>query len=70
VAGWGENPYTLVHPQINYRGFWNSTITLGANNVLDKLPPPNGRDTSGFSPEVYGAGALGRFIYIRVRKEF
>lgn len=70
APGWGENPYTLVHPQITYRGFWNSTITVGANNVLDKLPPPNGRDTGGFSPEVYGAGALGRFVYIRVRKEF
>ncbi len=70
APGWGENPYTTVHPQISYRGFWNSTIQLGANNVLDNKPPFNGRDTGGFDPNTYGAGALGRFVYVRVRKEF
>ncbi|MBA4137758.1 MAG: hypothetical protein C0518_10620 [Opitutus sp.] len=70
VAGWSENPYTIFHTAVSYRGFWGTTISVGANNVLDKLPPPNGRETSGFDPNTYGAGALGRFVYIRVRKDF
>lgn len=70
VAGWGENPYTLLHASVNYSGFWGTTITLGANNVLDNLPPENGRDTGGFDANTYGAGAMGRFVYVRVRKDF
>jgi outer membrane receptor protein involved in Fe transport len=70
VAGWGENPYTIAHVSVNYRGFLGTTITVGANNVLDNLPPENGRETIGFDPNTYGAGALGRFVYIRVRKDF
>ncbi len=71
VAGWGENPYTVASLAVSYRGFFGgTTLTVGANNVLDKLPPAIGRDTGGFDPNTYGAGALGRFVYVRVRKEF
>jgi outer membrane receptor protein involved in Fe transport len=54
----------------SYRGFFGSTIIVGVNNVLDKRPPDNGRETSGFDPNTYGGGALGRFAYIRIRKDF
>jgi iron complex outermembrane receptor protein len=70
ATGWGENPYTLVSTSIVYGGFWNSTITIGANNVLNNRPPANGRETTGFDPNAYGPGVLGRFLYIRVRKDF
>ncbi len=70
VAGWPESSYTLVHANVSYRGFMGSTITLGANNLFDNLPPLMGRDTSGFDPNVYSGGALGRFVYLRVRKDF
>lgn len=70
ATGWGENPYVLTSVSFSYRGFMGSTITVGANNVLDNLPPINGRDTGGFDQSTYGAGALGRFVYVRVRKEF
>lgn len=70
AQGWGENPFTLVHGQFHYAGFWNSTITLGANNLLNNRPPPNGRESVGFDPSTYGPGVLGRFLYIRVRKDF
>jgi outer membrane receptor protein involved in Fe transport len=70
VLGWAENAYTVTNASVNYRGLWGTTITLGANNVLDALPPPNGRDTSGFDANTYGGGALGRFVYVRVRKDF
>ncbi len=29
----------VVNPQIAYKGFFNSTITIGVRNVLDKNPP-------------------------------
>lgn len=70
VAGWAENPYTIYHASFTYRGFFGTDITVGANNVTDKRPPANGRETSGFDPNTYGAGALGRFVYIRIRKDF
>jgi iron complex outermembrane recepter protein len=68
--GWGENPFTLIHLGVHYAGLWNSTITIGANNLFDNRPPPNGRLTEGFDPGAYGPGVLGRFVYVRVRKDF
>jgi outer membrane receptor protein involved in Fe transport len=71
AAGWGENPYTIIGASLRYSGFMHSTITIGASNLLDNQPPPNGRASSaGYDQGIYGAGALGRFMYIRVRKEF
>lgn len=70
VPGWGENPYTLVNPSITYRGIWGTTITAGALNVFDNEPPISGRDISGFDQPTYAGGALGRFAYIRIRKDF
>ncbi|PTX91507.1 TonB-dependent receptor plug domain-containing protein [Opitutus sp. ER46] len=70
AAGWGENPYTLVSPSFSYAGFWNTKITVGATNVFNNRPPANGRETLLFDPNAYSAGALGRFLYVRVSKEF
>jgi outer membrane receptor protein involved in Fe transport len=70
VQGWGENPFTIMGGSVRYSGWWNSTITLGASNLLNNRPPVNGRETTGFDPNAYGAGALGRFMYIRIRKDF
>ncbi len=71
AAGWPEASYTVANASVTYRGFWHSTVSVGATNVLDNLPPPNGRaDLGGYDANTYGAGALGRFIYIRVRKDF
>ncbi len=67
---WDEGAYTLATASVSYRGFWGTTITVGANNLFDKLPPFNGFDTGSFDGNTYGAGAMGRFLYIRVRKEF
>jgi hypothetical protein len=69
-ASWGENPYAVVNPSITYKGLWNSKITIGATNVFDHLPPSNGRFVDGYDPNTYGAGALGRFLYMRVRHTF
>lgn len=70
VAGWGENPYTICSFAVSYRGFYGSTVTVGVNNFMDDRPPANGRDTAGFDTNTYGAGALGRFGYVRIRRDF
>jgi hypothetical protein len=70
AQGWGENPFTVIGTQLRYSGFWNSTISVGASNLMNNRPPPNGRQILGFDPNTYGAGVLGRFLYVRVRKEF
>jgi outer membrane receptor protein involved in Fe transport len=69
TAGWGENPFTTIHTNVSYRGLWGTTITVGVNNVFDNRSPANGRDTSGISP-YHPIGALGRFGFVRVRKDF
>lgn len=69
-AGWGENVYPIVNPSVTYRGFKRTTVTVGANNVLDNRPPPNGFLTLGFDDRAYSAGALGISVYLRVRREF
>lgn len=70
VTGWGENPMTIVGAQIRYSGFWKSTVSIGASNLFDNRPSPNGRETTGISPNISGPATLGRFLYVRVRKEF
>ena len=70
VAGWGENPSTIISPSVSYRGLWNTTFTVGAQNVMDQEPPVNGRETTGFDPNTYGNLVTGRFVYLRVSKEF
>lgn len=70
AQGWGENPFTVVHASVIIARWFNSSITIGANNVLNKRPPPNGRESVGFDPNSYGPGVLGRFLYVRVRKDF
>ena len=70
AQGWGENPFTIVSLQLRYAGFWGSTISFGAANLLNNRPPPNGRQSIGFDPNAYGAGVLGRFLSVRLRKDF
>ena len=70
VDGWGENAVTTVNTSFSYKGFWDTTVTLGVNNLLDKEPPFNGYETSSYDQGTYGAVGLGRFVYIRLQREF
>ncbi len=70
VQGWGENPYTLISSSVRYNGWWNTEIQIGVNNLFNNRPPANGRETTGFDPNAYGAGVLGRLLFIRVRKDY
>ena len=67
---WREAAQTLVGASVGYRGFRGYQISVGASNLFDNLPPFNGFDTSSFDPNTYGAMAMGRFVYLRVRKDF
>jgi iron complex outermembrane recepter protein len=70
AGGWPQNSFSLYHGSVSYRGLLGTTVTLGVNNLLDQEPPFVGFDTGGFDPNTYSAAALGRFVYIRVRKDF
>jgi iron complex outermembrane recepter protein len=71
AAGWPQSSYTIYHAQVSYsEPFFGTRITLGANNVFNNLPPFNGYETGGFDPNTYGPGAMGRFLFVRVRKDF
>jgi outer membrane receptor protein involved in Fe transport len=70
VAGWGENSRTIVGAQLRYSGFWGSTISLGASNLLNTRPWAVGREATGMMPSISGPMTLGRYVYMRVRKEF
>jgi iron complex outermembrane receptor protein len=71
TVGWGENPYTILTGTVRYSGFWGTTISFACTNLLNNQPPPNGRASSaGYDQGIYGAGALGRFLSVRIRKDF
>jgi iron complex outermembrane receptor protein len=70
AAGWGENTYTVVNPAITWRGWAKTAITLSATNVFDHRPPLNGYHIRGFDDRIYGIGASGRIVSLRLRREF
>lgn len=70
AAGWGENNYIIVTPTLTYRGFARTTLTLTCGNVLNNLPPANGRTIRGFDYRLYGVGASGRTLSLTARRDF
>jgi outer membrane receptor protein involved in Fe transport len=46
--------------------------TLGVNNILDTEPPQNGKaiPSYGFDIATYAAWSMGRFVYLRINKDF
>lgn len=71
TAGWGENIYPIISSSISYRGFKSTTLTLGANNVMNHRAPVNGYVVLGFDDRSSSSGgALGLSMYLRARREF
>lgn len=35
----------VYNPQVAYKGFWHSTVTIGVRNVFDKAPPVDASDS-------------------------
>lgn len=58
----------VFNPQVNYDGLWGTKITLGANNVFDRDPPHAFNQSQQYDNlQVSGEG---RFVYIRISKEY
>ncbi len=70
LAGWGEKAVATVNTSFTYSGLWDTRISVGVNNVFDREPPFNGYETSSYDQSTYGALGLGRFVYLRVGRDF
>lgn len=73
TASWGENPISLFNGTILYAvPAWRTKFTLGCDNLFNTPPPPNAyaAPSDGFDVSTYGAWALGRFVSLRVKKDF
>jgi len=70
TIGWGENPIANINAYVSYNGFQGIEIKLAVDNVLNTQPPSNGRETTAFDESTYAAWSLGRFVYVRLKKEF
>jgi outer membrane receptor protein involved in Fe transport len=72
APAWGENTQFLFNGTVSVDLPWRTRVTLGCNNLLDADPPRNGKaiPSYGFDIATYPAWSLGRFVYVRVKKEF
>lgn len=70
AAGWPERAVITCNASASYRGIYDIKFTVGVNNVFDKQPPANGYETSGFDQNTYGNLSMGRFVYLRLQKDF
>lgn len=58
----------LFNPQVTFKGFWNSNITVGARNVFDSAPPVDQGDTALVNPGINDIEPL--FWYMRFSRDF
>jgi outer membrane receptor protein involved in Fe transport len=70
LAGWGEKAVATVNTSFTYSGFWDTRVTVGVNNVFDREPPFNGYETTSYDQGTYGSIGLGRFVYLRLSRNF
>ncbi len=59
--------FITVDLQATYQAPYDSTITVGVNNVLDTNPPFSSQNTEGYDTAI--AENRGRFIYARITKK-
>lgn len=70
AVGWGENIFPVINTTIRYHGFKRTTLSLGASNVLNHRPPPNGYTNYGYDEKAITAiGAQGIVLSFRLRRE-
>jgi len=72
APAWREGAEYLFNGSFTFDAPWRSRVTIGCNNLLDTDPPQNGRaiPSLGFDIATYSAWSMGRFVYVKVRKEF
>ena len=63
----GSNTFNDV--QFRYKAPWNATISVGANNVLDRLGPPMYTQPNS-NTNYYGGFDIGRFVYMKYQQNF
>ena len=62
--------YVTHDLQVNYHAPWNGRITVGVDNIGDKLPPLDGGDVSGRGYNVALYDPYGRVPYLRYTQTF
>ncbi len=70
-AGFGDktvDAWTTVDATVSYLGFTNTTLTLGATNLLNEEPPYSHHDFYGFVNTVHSG--QGRFMYVQATYRF
>jgi iron complex outermembrane receptor protein len=72
APAWRENAQFLFNGTFSVDAPWGTRVTLGCSNLLNSEPPKNGKaiPSYGFDIATYSAWSLGRFVYLRVKKEF
>lgn len=58
----------LVSPQVSYKGFWDSSITVGVRNVFDRDPPLDPSDSKLVNENVNYVEPM--FVYVRWSKDW
>lgn len=72
APAWRENAQFLFNGTFSVDAPWGTRVTLGCSNLLNSEPPKNGKaiPSYGYDIATYSAWSLGRFVYLRVKKEF
>jgi iron complex outermembrane recepter protein len=55
--------------QFRYNAPWNATISIGANNVFDRIGPPLYTQPNS-NTNYYGGFDIGRFVYMKYQQRF
>lgn len=72
APAWGENTQFLLNGTFSFDAPWRTRVTLGCNNLLDATAPINGKaiPSYGYDIATYAAWSMGRFVYVKVKKDF
>ena len=72
APAWRENAQFLLNGTLSADLPWKTRVTLGCSNLLDVDAPQNGKaiPSYGFDIATYSAWSMGRFVYVKVKKDF
>jgi outer membrane receptor for ferrienterochelin and colicin len=71
-TAWGVNPIELFNATVSYHFPKKLTVSVSCDNLFNTNPPENGviSPSAGFDLGSYGEWAIGRFLSVKVSKEF
>lgn len=72
APAWREKSATLFNGSVSFDTLWRTHVTIGCNNLLDTDAPKNGKaiPSYGFDVATYSAWSMGRFVYVKMKKDF